>query len=162
MKHLELNINGRVRRVLAEDSATLLDVLRGPLGLTGTKANCLEGECGVCTVLLDGRSVNACIVLAAQCERHAVTTIEGLACSGELHPLQQSFVDAGAVQCGFCIPGMVMTAAGLLNERASPSREQIREGLCGTLCRCTGYSKIVDAVEQAARRPVSGDGQARE
>ena len=162
MKHLELNINGRVRRVLAEDSATLLDVLRGPLGLTGTKANCLEGECGVCTVLLDGRSVNACIVLAAQCERHAVTTIEGLACSGELHPLQQSFVDAGAVQCGFCIPGMVMTAAGLLNERASPSREQIREGLCGTLCRCTGYSKIVDAVEQAARRLVSGDGQGRE
>ncbi len=162
MKHLELSINGRVRRVLAEDSATLLDVLRGPLGLTGTKANCLEGECGVCTVLLDGRSVNACIVLAAQCERHAVTTIEGLACSGELHPLQQSFVDAGAVQCGFCIPGMVMTAAGLLNERASPSREQIREGLCGTLCRCTGYSKIVDAVEQAARRLVSGDGQGRE
>lgn len=146
MKNLKLNINEREWEASVADSATLLEVLRDSLGLTGTKANCIEGECGVCTVLLDGKAACSCILLAAQCEGRQITTIEGMAKGDELHPLQESFIEAGAVQCGFCIPGMVMTAAGFLGECPSPSRDQIREGLCGTLCRCTGYKKIIDAV----------------
>lgn len=149
MKNLKLNINDREWEATVADSATLLEVLRDSLGLTGTKANCIEGECGVCTVLLDGKAVCSCILLAAQCEGRKVTTIEGLANGSQLHPLQESFIECGAVQCGFCIPGMVMTAAGFLAECPNPSRDQIREGLCGTLCRCTGYRKIIDAVEAA-------------
>lgn len=152
MRELRLLVNGRTWEGRVPDSATLLQVLRDELRLTGTKANCLEGECGVCTVLLDGRAVCSCILLAAQCEGRAITTIEGLAQGEELHPLQRAFVDCGAVQCGFCIPGMVMTAAGLLAERPGADRGQIREGLCGTLCRCTGYTKIVDAVESVAKQ----------
>jgi carbon-monoxide dehydrogenase small subunit len=151
MRNLNLNVNGRQWEGVTADSDTLLSVLRDKLGLTGAKANCLEGECGVCTVLLDGRPVCSCILLAAQCEGRSVTTIEGMAAGDVLHPLQQAFIDCGAVQCGFCIPGMVMTAAGLLAENPSPNREQIKEGLCGTLCRCTGYKKIIDAVESASK-----------
>ncbi len=151
MRNLAMNVNGRAWTGAIEDSATLLQVLRDDLRLTGTKGNCLEGECGVCTVLLDGQAVNSCIKLAAQCDGHAITTIEGMGTGDRLHPLQQAFVDCGAVQCGFCIPGMIMTAAGLLAENPSPDREQIKEGLCGTLCRCTGYGKIVDAVASASR-----------
>lgn len=157
MRNLNLKVNGRAWEGVTADSDTLLDVLRDQLGLKGAKANCLEGECGVCTVLLDGRPVCSCIMLAAQCEGRAVTTIEGMAAGDELHPLQQAFIDCGAVQCGFCIPGMVMTAAGLLADNPAPDREQIKEGLCGTLCRCTGYKKIIDAVESASRgRAVRG------
>jgi carbon-monoxide dehydrogenase small subunit len=147
-----LHINGLVQQARGADDATLLELLRGPLGLTGTKENCLEAECGVCTVLLDGRAVNACILLAAQCEGRTITTIEGLAPGGALHPLQAAFLSEGAVQCGYCIPGMIMTAAGLLRDNADPSEAEIREGLAGTLCRCTGYQKIVTAVQVAAAR----------
>lgn len=156
MRNLKLTVNGRVWEGVTADSATLLDVLRSQLGLTGTKANCLEGECGVCTVLLDGRAVCSCILLAAQCEGRVVTTIEGIAAGDTPHPLQRTFIECGAVQCGFCIPGMVMTAAGLLAENPHPDRKQIKEGLCGTLCRCTGYKKIIDAVESASRMETSG------
>jgi carbon-monoxide dehydrogenase small subunit len=148
---LELRVNGEAYDVLVEPDRSLLDVLRLDLGLTGTKTNCLEAECGVCTVLVDGLAVNACLVLAVSVRGRAVTTIEGLARDGELHPLQQAFIDEGAVQCGYCIPGMIMSAAAFLAETPSPTDDQIREALAGNLCRCTGYQKIVRAVGAAAR-----------
>lgn len=151
-----LHVNGVAREVEAAESASLLDVLRGPLGLTGTKSNCLEAECGVCTVLLDGRAVTSCLVLAAQCEGSEVVTIEGLAEAGGPHPLQSAFLEHGAVQCGYCIPGMIMTAAGLLREKHDPDDDEIREAMAGTLCRCTGYAKIVAAVKAAARNMRQG------
>jgi carbon-monoxide dehydrogenase small subunit len=136
---------------LTEPHRTLLDVLRADLGLTGTKENCLEAECGVCTVLLDGRTVNACILLAAQCQGREVLTIEGLGRDGQLHPLQRAFIDHGAVQCGYCIPAMILSAKAYLDEHPAPTESQVREALAGNLCRCTGYQKIVDAVLSAAR-----------
>jgi len=148
---LTLTINGERHEVLTEPHRTLLDVLRVDLGLTGTKENCLEAECGVCTVLLDGRAVNSCILLAAQCRDHEVVTIEGLARDGELHRLQQAFIDHGAVQCGYCIPGMILSAKALLDERPGATLAEVREALAGNLCRCTGYQKITDAVVAAAR-----------
>jgi len=143
---LSLTINGATHEVVAAPHRTLLDVLRNDLGLTGTKENCLEAECGVCTVLLDGVAVNACIVLAAQCRGREVTTIEGLAAGGELHPLQRAFIDRGAVQCGYCIPGVILAAKAYLDEVAAPSADEVREALAGNLCRCTGYQKIVEAI----------------
>jgi aerobic carbon-monoxide dehydrogenase small subunit len=148
---LTLTINGERHQVLTEPHRTLLDVLRVELGLTGTKENCLEAECGVCTVLLDGRAVNSCILLAAQCQGRDVLTIEGLGRDGQLHPLQQAFIDHGAVQCGYCIPGMILAAKAYLDEHAEPTEAQVREALAGNLCRCTGYQKIADAVLAAAR-----------
>ena len=148
---LTLTINGQRHEVLTEPHRTLLDVLRVDLGLTGTKENCLEAECGVCTVLLDGRAVNACILLAAQCQGRQVLTIEGLGGSGQLHPLQRAFIDHGAVQCGYCIPAMILSAKAFLDEHPAPTEAQVREALAGNLCRCTGYQKIVDAVLAAAR-----------
>jgi carbon-monoxide dehydrogenase small subunit len=126
--------------------ATLLDVLREDLELTGTKYGCGEGECGACSVLLDGRVVNSCLVLALECEGSQVLTIEGLGASGKLHPIQQAFVDQGAIQCGFCTPGMIMTAYALLQANPSPTEADVKRALEGNLCRCTGYRKIVDAV----------------
>jgi len=152
---LSLTINGESHEVLVEPQRTLLDVLRTDLGLTGTKENCLDAECGVCTVLLDGAAVNACIVLAVQCRDRAVVTIEGLAVGAELHPLQRAFIDAGAVQCGYCIPGMILAARAFLDENPAPSEGEIREALAGNLCRCTGYQKIVDAVLGAAGAPAA-------
>jgi len=152
---LSLTINGESHEVLVEPHRTLLDVLRTDLGLTGTKENCLDAECGVCTVLLDGAAVNACIVLAVQCRDRAVVTIEGLAVGAELHPLQRAFIDAGAVQCGYCIPGMILAARAFLDENPAPSEAEIREALAGNLCRCTGYQKIVDAVLGAAGAPAA-------
>jgi carbon-monoxide dehydrogenase small subunit len=151
---IELTINGETHAVLIEPHWSLLQVLRGELGLTGTKENCLEAECGVCTVLLDGKAVNSCILLAVQAQGHAIVTIEGLGDPEHLHPLQQAFIDCGAVQCGYCIPGMILTAQSFLDECDGrvPSEPEIREALAGTLCRCTGYQKIVDAVALAARR----------
>jgi aerobic carbon-monoxide dehydrogenase small subunit len=149
---IALNINGESCDALIDPGASLLDVLREQIGLTGTKTNCLEAECGVCTVLLDGKAVCACITLAAQCQGKSILTIEGLAEGGELHPLQAAFLEVGAVQCGYCIPGMILTAASYLRENPNPDEAQIREGLAGTLCRCTGYQKIVEAVALAARR----------
>jgi len=148
---LTLSINGQRHEVLTESHRTLLDVLRADLGLTGTKENCLEAECGVCTVLLDGRAVNACILLIAQCQGRQVLTIEGLGRDGQLHPLQQAFIDHGAVQCGYCIPAMILSAKAYLDEHPAPTEVQVREALAGNLCRCTGYQKIAEAVLAAAR-----------
>ena len=133
---------------------TLLHVLRNQLGLPGTKENCLEAECGVCTVLLDGKAVCACILLAAQCRGREIVTIEGIGDPEHLHPLQQAFIDCGAVQCGYCIPGMILTAKSFLDEHPGtvPDHDAIREAISGTLCRCTGYQKIVDAIAMAATR----------
>jgi carbon-monoxide dehydrogenase small subunit len=152
---LTLTINGERHDLLTEPHRTLLEVLRADLGLTGTKENCLEAECGVCTVLLDGRAVNACILLAAECDGCQVLTIEGLGRDGRAHALQRAFAEHGAVQCGYCIPAMILSAKAYLDEHAEPSEAQVREALAGTLCRCTGYQKIVDAVLAAARELAS-------
>jgi carbon-monoxide dehydrogenase small subunit len=148
---LTLTINGERHEVFTEPHRTLLDVLRFDLGLTGTKENCLEAECGVCTVLLDGQAVNSCILLAAQCAGRDVLTIEGLARDGVFDPLQQAFIDHGAVQCGYCIPGMILSAKAFLAECPEVTEAEVREALAGNLCRCTGYQKIADAVVDAAR-----------
>jgi carbon-monoxide dehydrogenase small subunit len=148
---LSLSINGERHDVSVEPSRTLLEVLRTDLGLTGTKENCLDAECGVCTVLLDGVAVNACVLLAVRCRDRAIVTIEGLAAGGELHPLQRAFIDHGAVQCGYCIPGMILAAKAYLDEHPALSEEGVREALAGNLCRCTGYQKIAEAVLSAAR-----------
>jgi carbon-monoxide dehydrogenase small subunit len=147
---LRLTINGEAHDVLVEPGRTLLDVLRADLGLTGTKENCLDAECGVCTVLLDGLAVNACIVLAVQCRERSIVTIEGLAAAGELHPLQRAFIDHGAVQCGYCIPGMILAAKACLDDNPEPTEAEIRAALAGNLCRCTGYQKIAEAVRSVA------------
>ena len=146
-----MNVNGESVTLAVAPFATLLDALRHDLELTGTKYGCGEGECGACSVILNGRVVNACLVLAAECEQADVLTIEGLESNGTLHPLQQAFIDHGAVQCGFCTPGMIMAAYALLAENPSPTEEQVMRGLEGNLCRCTGYQKIVDAVMSLAR-----------
>jgi len=153
---LDITINGERQKLAVEPHWTLLQVLRNQLGLTGTKENCLEAECGVCTVLLDGKAVNSCILLAAQCEGRSVITIEGLGNPDHLHPLQAAFIEHGAVQCGYCIPGMILTAKSYLDEHpgTTPSELELREAISGTLCRCTGYQKIIDAVAAAARRMV--------
>lgn len=144
-------VNGRQTTVNSLPNRTLLDVLRDDLGLTGAKDACGgEGECGACTVIMDGRSVNSCMVLIGQVHGSVVETIEGIAKNGELHLLQRSFVEAGAVQCGYCTPGAIMAAKALLQENPQPSDEQIREGLSGNLCRCTGYAKMIEAVHRAA------------
>lgn len=148
---VELTVNGHVYGLEIEPHRTLLDVLRNDLGLTGTKENCREGECGVCTVLVDGQAVNSCIYLAMRAAGKQVTTIEGLASPGGLHPMQRAFIQYGAVQCGYCIPGMILSAVALVNENPHPTTEEIVEGLVGNLCRCTGYAKIIEAVHAAAR-----------
>lgn len=143
---LALTVNGDVVEVAIPLDATLLEVLRDRLELTGTKLGCGEGECGACSVMLDGRVVNSCLVLALECEGSEVVTIEGLMSGGRLHPLQQAFVDNGAIQCGFCSPGMIMASYALLQENPAPSEQDVRRALEGNLCRCTGYRKIIDAV----------------
>lgn len=150
-------INARDVQIEASPSERLIDLLRNRLQLTGTKEGCAEGECGSCTVLLDGRAVNACLVLAAQVNGRNVQTVEGLANSQELSLLQQMFVAHGAIQCGFCTPGMLMAASSLLARQPDPSDEEIRQALAGNLCRCTGYTSIIDAVRAtaAALRKVS-------
>ena len=130
----------------------VVDLLREDLGLTGTKEACGAGECGACTILVDGETRLSCLMLAAQLEGRSITTIEGLAEGEDLHPVQEAFIEHGAVQCGFCSPGMVLSAVDLLRSNSTPSRPEIREGLSGNLCRCTGYQKIVDAVEVAAKK----------
>jgi carbon-monoxide dehydrogenase small subunit len=147
---LSLTVNAEPLEVLAEDYKTLLEVLREDLGLTGTKHGCELGECGACAVLVDDRPVLSCLLLAVECEGRRVMTVEGLAADGRLHPLQESFAELGAAQCGYCTPGILMTAKALLDCEPHPSRERIREALAGNLCRCTGYAQIVDAVEAAA------------
>jgi len=149
-KDINLKINGRAYLVECNDSRTLLDMLREDLGLTGTKKGCDEGDCGVCTVLIDGNPINSCLYLAVNAEGHEITTIEGLAAGGGLHPIQQAFVDEGAVQCGFCTPGMVLAAKALLDHNPVPGEDEIRTAISGNLCRCTGYTRIIKAVQTAS------------
>jgi aerobic carbon-monoxide dehydrogenase small subunit len=148
---IELVVNGERHEADVWGGESLLFALRERLGLPGSKNACEQGECGSCSVLLDGRLVCACLVLAAQADGHEVTTVEGLAEPGRLHRVQEAFVEAGAVQCGFCTPGLVVASADLLARTPDPSDDEIREALSGNLCRCTGYQKIFDAVRQAAR-----------
>jgi aerobic-type carbon monoxide dehydrogenase small subunit (CoxS/CutS family) len=148
--HLELTVNGRVRSVAVEPHHTLLEMLRDDLGLTGTKECCLVGECGACTVIVDGMSVDSCLMLGVEADGTTVTTVEGLAVGDRLHPLQDAFLETGAAQCGFCIPGQLVSAAALLAEIPRPTRSEIEEGLAGNLCRCAGYEQIMEAVSLAA------------
>ena len=149
-KPLQLTVNGELRQVLVEPYYSLLDALRDDIRLTGTKKGCDEGDCGACTVFLNGKPVTSCMVLAHSVHDSEVTTIEGLANLEELHPVQQAFVDYGGLQCGFCIPGLIMSATALLQENPNPTEEEVRFGIGGNLCRCTGYSKVVEAVLAAA------------
>jgi len=153
--NVRFTLNGRPAAVDAPPAARLLDVLRGPLGLTGTKEGCGEGECGSCTVLLDGAPVNACLVLFGQVEGRAVTTVEGLGDPAHLSPLQEAFVKEGGAQCGICTPGFLVSAEALLAAIPQPGETDIREALAGNLCRCTGYQRIVEAVRAAAKERMS-------
>jgi carbon-monoxide dehydrogenase small subunit len=153
---IRLVVNGRERSVAVQPHHTLLEALRDDLGLTGTKECCLVGECGACTVLVDGRSVDACLMLAAEADGTTVTTVEGLAVDGRLSAVQEAFLDTGAAQCGFCIPGQVVSAEAMLAVTPSPSRAEVEEGLAGNLCRCAGYEQIIEAVLLAAGRRAAG------
>jgi aerobic-type carbon monoxide dehydrogenase small subunit (CoxS/CutS family) len=144
-------VNGEMRRATVPSETTLLVLLRDHLRLTGAKTGCDVGDCGACTVLVDGRAVNACLMLAGQADGRRVLTIEGLAAREKFHPLQKTFEDSGALQCGFCGPGVILSAKALLDRNPAPTRGEIRDALAGNLCRCTGYAKLVDAVEEAAR-----------
>ena len=150
--HISLRVNGEPIEVAFAPHKTLLEVLREDLGLTGTKHGCELGECGCCAVLLDGRPVLSCLALGVAVEGHEVTTVEGMAEGTTLHPLQETFAELGAAQCGYCTPGILLTAKALLEDTPQPSREQIKEALAGNICRCTGYIKIFEAVELAAAR----------
>ncbi|HXM56044.1 MAG TPA: (2Fe-2S)-binding protein [Candidatus Dormibacteraeota bacterium] len=150
---IALSVNGEEHQLLLPVHRTLLEVLREDLGLTGTKHGCELGECGTCTVLVDGRPQLSCLLLPVQVEGAEVTTIEGLGTTADPHPLQRAFAELGAAQCGYCTPGMLLAARALLDERPRPTRDEIREALAGNLCRCTGYAKIVEAVELAAAGP---------
>src|SRR2546423_1041987 len=149
---IRFTLNGEEVDVFFAPYKTLLEVLREDLGHTGTKHGCELGECGACAVLLDGKPVLSCLVLALECSGREVLTVEGLSADGRLHPLQDAFADLGAAQCGYCTPGILVTAKALLAHEPNPSRERIKEAISGNLCRCTGYQQIVDAVEEAAKR----------
>jgi carbon-monoxide dehydrogenase small subunit len=155
-RRIEMTVNGRSRVVEVAVHHTLLEVLRDELGLTGTKECCLVGECGACTVLVDDVSVDSCLVLAVEADGATVLTVEGLAAADRLHPLQQAFLDTGAAQCGFCIPGQLLAAQALLARNPRPTRAEVEEGLAGNLCRCAGYGQIIEAVLAAAAAGVPG------
>lgn len=147
---LSFTLNGDPVEVVCKDNMTLLDLLRDKLGLTGTKKGCEQGECGACTVMLDGKPVNSCCTLAVECEGRDVVTVEGIAKNGQLHPIQKQFIEKWALQCGYCTPGMIMSAKALLDVNPHPTELEIREAIEGNLCRCTGYAKIVEAIQAAA------------
>jgi carbon-monoxide dehydrogenase small subunit len=152
MKHpIKFTVNGTPYELSVEPQELLVDVLRNKLDFTGTKKGCGTGECGVCTVIMDGKSVNSCLVLALEAEGREILTIEGLGRKDQLHPLQEAFVNQGAIQCGFCTPGMVLSAKALLDENPSPTEEEIKLAIVGNICRCTGYRKIVEAIQEASR-----------
>jgi carbon-monoxide dehydrogenase small subunit len=151
-RELKLRVNGEPYEVFVEPRTILLKLLRDELGLTGTKEGCSEGMCGACTVLVDGKAVKSCLVLALQIQGKEVTTIEGLTQGGKLHPLQDSFIEHGAVQCGFCTPGMVLSAKAFLDEHPNPTEEDVKFAIAGNLCRCTGYVKIIEAIMDVASR----------
>jgi carbon-monoxide dehydrogenase small subunit len=148
---LRLQVNGEFREVATEVNKTLLEVLREDMNLTGTKHGCELGECGTCAVLVNGKPVLSCLMLGIEAEHHEIITVEGLTQNGKPHPLQNAFADLGAAQCGYCIPGILLTAKALLDENPHPSRDEIRQALSGNLCRCTGYTKILQAVELAVQ-----------
>jgi carbon-monoxide dehydrogenase small subunit len=150
-KQISLEINGMPYDVVVSHRDLLVDVLRKKIGLTGTKKGCGNGDCGACTVLVEGDATLSCLTLAVACDGKKITTIEGMAQpGGQLHPIQQAFVDHGAIQCGYCTPGMIMAAKALLDRNPKPSREEVKMGISGNLCRCTGYKRIVEAIEMAA------------
>lgn len=149
MKKISLNVNGKDHTLEVEEDMRLIDLLREKLGLTGVKEGCSEGECGACTVIMDGEVVNSCLVMAFQAEGSSILTIEGLGDEENIHPIQQAFIDVGAVQCGYCTPGMILAAKALLDKNPNPTEEEIREAISGNLCRCTGYNKIVQAIDRA-------------
>lgn len=161
MKEIALRVNREDFRAVVEDHWTLLDVLRDVIGYTGTKKSCDKGECGACTVIMDGRAIQSCLVLAVRAQGKEILTIEGLAKEGRLDPIQTSFHELGAIQCGYCTPGMIMTTKALLAKNNSPSLDEIKEGLSGNLCRCTGYVKIVEAVQHASSliQTAAGEGK---
>lgn len=148
---LHMKVNGKPVEIAVKPSWTLLKVLRDELGLTGTKKGCEQGDCGACTIIMNGTAVNACLVLAPQAESKEIETIEGLGTPDSLHPLQESFINQGAVQCGFCTPGMLMSSAALIRKNPAPNIDEIKLGISGNLCRCTGYSKIIRAIEDASK-----------
>jgi len=151
MKAIRFSVNGKHYDITVPPHRTLLEVIREELGLTGTKEGCGVGECGACTVIMDGKTVNSCLVLAAEADGKEITTIEGLAQGDRLHPIQQAFIDHGGFQCGFCTPGMIMSAKALLDANPRPSEEEIRKGISGNFCRCTGYTKIIESIKAAAK-----------
>lgn len=154
---IELTINGKKREVKTTTSTRLLDLIRDDLHLTGTKEGCGKGECGACTVIMNGELVASCLVLALQADGAVITTIEGIGDDKCLDPVQEAFIETGAVQCGFCIPGMILAAKKLLEENPHPDEEEIKQGISGNLCRCTGYQKIIDAIKLVANRLSSSD-----
>ena len=151
MKRIKLTVNENSYELSIQPWETLLKVIRDDLGLTGTKEGCGIGECGACTVIMDGKAVNSCLMMAVEADGKKITTIEGLAEGDRLHPVQQAFIDNGGMQCGFCTPGMVLSAVALLKDNPSPSEAEIRKGIAGNLCRCTGYTKIIESVKVAAK-----------
>ncbi len=152
MKKIRFTINGELRECEIEDDERLIDLIREDLGLTGTKEGCGQGECGACTVLLDGKPIASCLTLAVKVDGREVTTIEGVSKGGRLHPIQEAFIEKGAVQCGFCTPGMVMALVPFLAGHKDPTRDEVRRAIEGNLCRCTGYEKIVDAAIYASKK----------
>jgi carbon-monoxide dehydrogenase small subunit len=155
---IELTINGKKRKVETTPSTRLLDLIRDDLHLTGTKEGCGKGECGACTVIMNGELVTSCLILAPQADGAVITTIEGVGDGENLDPVQEAFIETGAVQCGFCTPGMILAAKKLLEENPHPTEEEIKRGISGNLCRCTGYQKIIDAIKLAANRLSTRDG----
>jgi carbon-monoxide dehydrogenase small subunit len=151
-KDITLKINGDAYNLTVDTRMTLLEAIREKIGLTGTKDGCGVGECGTCTVLMDGKPIYSCLMLAVEADGKEILTIEGLATPEGLHPIQKAFIEHGAVQCGFCTPGMILSAKALLDENPNPTKEEIKEAISGNLCRCTGYQKIIEAIEEAGNR----------